>query len=142
MAEFIYRDEQTVESGQNVLFNESVIRGNCKVVHRAGSGIVTLKGTGKSCCDRNVYRVHFNGNMAIPTGETLGEITLAITLAGEPLGGGVMLARPTGAELYFNVSAEVLIELPGRCCETVAVRNLSPIPVLVENANIIVERVG
>jgi hypothetical protein len=35
---------QTVNAGQNVLFTETAVKGNCSIVHREGSGLVTLRG--------------------------------------------------------------------------------------------------
>jgi hypothetical protein len=35
---------QTVASNQNVLFTETAVRGNCSILHRQGSGLVTLRG--------------------------------------------------------------------------------------------------
>ena len=79
---------QTVAPQANVLFAETPVR-DCRgqIVHREGSGIVTLRGAPN--CAR--YKVSFGANVAIPTGGTVGPISLAITLDGEPLGSATMI---------------------------------------------------
>lgn len=132
MAEFVTATTQTVEPNANVLFTDTVVEPCCKVRHRKGSGIFTLKG--------GRYLVSFDANIAIPTGETLGQATLALSLNGEPLPGGTMTVRPTGADLFFNVSKALEIDVPCNCCYTLSVRNISPVDVDVDDANLITQR--
>ena len=129
MAEFVNALPQTVGVNENVLFSDTVIEPCCKVRHREGSGIFTLKG--------GRYLVSFNGNIAIPTGSALGQATLAVSLNGETLQGGVMTARPTGNDLFFNVSAFLEVEVPCNCCYTLSVRNTSAVPLTVDDANLV-----
>ena len=44
MAEFTNVALQTVAAGQNVVFTETPICGGAGIVHRDGSGVVTLRG--------------------------------------------------------------------------------------------------
>lgn len=140
MAEFTAAVLQTVESGANVLFTETPVRGNACIYHREGSGIVRLQGARNQC--RALYKVTFGGNVAIPAGGTVGPIKLAITVDGEPLGSATMIETPAAAEDFSNVFAAVLIAAECGCCVTVGVRNIGPDPVDVQNANMIVERVA
>jgi hypothetical protein len=71
---------QEVAENQNVLFTDTVICGNPSIVHRGGSGLVTLRGLTNQC--RAQYKVTFGGNIAIPTGGTVEEISLALTIDG------------------------------------------------------------
>lgn len=130
---------QTVAANGNVLFNETPVR-DCRgqIVHRAGSGIVTLRGAQ----NRARYKVSFGANVAIPTGGTVAPITLAITLDGEPLGSATMIVTPAAVGDLWNVYASVFVDVPCTCCVTVGVRNISTDPVDVQNANLIVERVA
>lgn len=130
---------QLVEAGQNVLFTETAVR-SCKpcVKHRDGAGIVTLRGLTNQCNAR--FRVGFSGNIAIPTGGTVGEISLAIAIEGEPLQSTRMRVTPAAIDNYFNVSAQADICVPRGCCASVAVENTSGVPVNVQNANLIVTR--
>ena len=131
---------QTVNENQNVLFTDSVICGNCSMTHRNGSGLVTLRGVTNQCRAR--YKVTFGGNIAIPTGGTVGEISLAISLDGEPMGTTTMIATPAAVEEFANVFSAIFIDVPRGCCVTVGVRNTSDQAIDVQNANLIVERVA
>lgn len=140
MAEFTAVMLQTVEAGANVLFTETPVRGNACIYHREGSGIVRLQGARNQC--RALYKVTFGANVAIPEGGTVGPITLAITVDGEPLGIATMIETPAAAEAFSNVFAAVLIAAECGCCVTVGVRNVGTDAVDVQNANLIVDRVA
>lgn len=131
---------QTVNENQNVLFTDSVISGNCSITHRDGSGLVTLRGLTNQCRAR--FKVTFGGNIAVPTGGTVGAISLAISLDGEPIPTTTMTVVPAAVEDYWNVFSAIFIEVPRGCCSTVGVRNISGIPINVQNANLIIERVA
>lgn len=129
---------QTVNAGQNVYFTDTVICGNNSITHRNNSGLVTLRGLTDQCRAR--YRVTFGGNIAIPTGGTVGAIQLAIAIQGEAVPATTMIVTPAAVENFFNVHADTFIEVPRGCCITVAVENTSTVAVLVENANLTVVR--
>lgn len=138
MAEFTNVALQTVAAGQNVVFTETPICGGQGIVHRDGSGVVTLRGLTNQCRAR--YRVSFGANIAIPTGGTVAPISLAIALSGEPLGSATMIETPAAVETFSNVYASVFVDVPRGCCLTVAVENTSAEPISVQNANLIVTR--
>ena len=131
---------QEVAENQNVLFTDTVIYGNPSIVHRGGSGLVTLRGLTNQC--RAQYKVTFGGNIAIPTGGTVEEISLALTIDGEPLGSATMIETPAAVEEFSNVFGAVYIAVPRGCCLTVGVRNTSAQAINVQNANLIVERIA
>lgn len=137
--EIVSNPIQLVEQGQNVQFTETAVR-SCKpcVKHREGSGIVTLRGLTNQCNAR--FRVSFSGNIAVPTGGTVGEISLAVAIEGEPLQSTRMRATPAAVDNYFNVSAQADICVPRGCCASVAVENTSGQAINVQNANLIVTR--
>lgn len=137
--EIVSNPIQLVEQGQNVQFTETAVR-SCKpcVKHREGSGIVTLRGLTNQCNAR--FRLSFSGNIAIPTGGTVGEISLAIAIEGEPLQSTRMRVTPAAVDNYFNVSAQADICVPRGCCASVAVENTSGQAINVQNANLIVTR--
>ena len=141
MAEFTSNALQTVEVGQNVLFTETPIC--CRkgfVVHREGAGIVTLRGVTNQCFAR--YKVTFGGNIALPADGTVGEISLAISLNGEPIPTTTMIETPAAVEEFSNVFSAIFVDVPHGCCYTLAVRNTSDQAIDVQNANLIVERVA
>ena len=131
---------QTVASNQNVLFTETAVRGNCSIIHREGSGLVTLRGITDQCRAR--YRVSFGGNVAIPTGGVVGPITLALAINGEAMGPATMISTPAAVEEFNNVFASVYLNVPQGCCYTISVVNLSEDDIDVQNANLIAERVA
>ena len=131
---------QEVAENQNVLFTDTVICGGPSIVHRGGSGLVTLRGLTNQC--RAQYKVTFGGNIAIPTGGTVEEISIALTIDGEPLGSATMIETPAAVEEFSNVFGAVYIAVPRGCCLTVGVRNTSAQAINVQNANLIVERIA
>ena len=131
---------QTVAANQNVLFTETAVPGSCSILHRDGSGLVTLRGLTRQCRAR--FKVTFGGNIAIPTTGAVGSIRLAIAIDGEPVPTTTMIATPSSGEEYFNVFSAIYLDVPAGCCITIAVENISTQPILVQNANLIVERVA
>ena len=133
---------QTVAVDENVLFNNGCRA--CRkgfIQHRDDSGIFFLKGASNGC--RAVYRVTFNGNIAIATGGTVEPISVALTINGEALGNATATVTPTVVEAFFNVSVTTFIEIPCGCCVTVSVKNVSDTTAIdVVNANIIFDRVA
>ena len=138
--EIIANAVQTVPANQNVLFTNTVTCGNCSIVHRDGSGLITLRGITNQCRAR--YKVTFGGNIAIPTGGTVESISLALSINGEAIPSTTMIVTPAAVEEYFNVFSAIFIDVPRDCCLTVSVRNASTQDVLVQNANLIAERVA
>ena len=139
MAEYSYAAVQTVEAGQNVLFNETPVAPSRCIVHRDGSGIVTLRGL-TNCQCRARFRVSFGANIAIPTGGTVGAISVALAIAGEPLPASKAIVTPADADNYFNTYIDTFVDVPAGCCVTVAVENTSDQAISVQNANLIVTR--
>ena len=140
MAEFTGILLQTVEENDNVLFTETPICPTKGITHREGSGIVRVSCNGSQCRAR--YLVAFSGNIQIPTGGTVGEISVSIAIDGEPLASTQMIVTPAAVENFFNVSAQAYIDVPCGCCVTVSVENTSDQAIEVQNANLIVVRVA
>lgn len=131
---------QTVAEGANVLFTDEVTSGNCSILHRDGSGLVTLRGLTNQCRAR--FRVSFGGNIAVPTGGTIGPISIAIAVNGEPVAATTMISTPAAVEEYNNVFGAIFLDVPRDCCSQISVRNLSTQDIEIQNANLIVERVA
>lgn len=138
--EIIANALQLVGENQNVLFTDDVTCGNCSIMHRPGSGLVTLRGVTDQCRAR--FKVTFGGNIAIPTGGTVGPISLAISLEGEPMASTTMIATPAAVENFWNIFSAIFVDVPRGCCVSVGVRNISDQEINVQNANLIVERVA
>lgn len=133
---------QTVESNQNVIFTDTVVCGNCSIIHRDGSGLVSLRGLTNQCRAR--FKVSFGGNVAIPATGTLGPISLALAINGETVATTTMISTPAAVEEFNNVFSSIFINVP-RCSDyQVSVKNISAdaLAIDVQNANLIIERVA
>jgi hypothetical protein len=148
MAGYSTNAVQTVNPGETVVFTTTDVACNRGFVrHRNGTGNFLLAGyvpmqTG-CCCNRQRtanYFVDFAANIAVPTGETVGPISLAISIDGATDPTSTMIVTPAAVEQFFNVSRAIYVDIFKGCCESVAVRNTSSIPILVENANIVFSR--
>lgn len=159
MAEFTYNPVQTVQPNQPVVLNTSIGCPRGYVLHRNESGIVTLRGiVNNACANFARYQVTFNGNIAIPDGGTVGPISVALALDGEPILTSRAIVTPAATatdppttENFFNVTSTAIITVPKCCCFNVSVENTSesatpattPAPaILVQNANLTVARIA
>lgn len=151
MAEFTYNPIQLVAAGQNVILNDSIRCNKGYVLHREESGLVILRGivnNPQGCFAR--YQVAFNGNIAVPEGGTVGPISVALAIDGEPILTSRAIVTPAAVDEYFNVTSTAFITVPRGCCFTLAVENTSlgadaatPAPSInVQNANLVVQRIA
>lgn len=151
MAEYVYNLVQTVQPNQPVLLNSSIPCNKGYVYHREGSGLLTLRGivnNPSSCFAR--YQVTFNGNIAVPTDGTVGEIAIALAINGEPIQTSKAIVTPAAVDQYFNVTSTAIITVPRGCCFNVSVENVSvgataadtPTAINVQNANLVVSRIA
>ena len=154
MAEYTNNPVQRVEPGQNVILNDNIPCRRGYVLHRNESGIVILRGITINCFAR--YQVVFNGNIAVPSDQEIGPISVSLAIDGEP----VLTSRaivtpadvaedpPTPAN-FFNVTSTAIVTVPQGCCFTVAIENTSAgtdggvaPAILVQNANMTVSRIA
>ena len=126
MAEYVsYQNPQLVAPDQNVLLIDTIPCNKGYVIHRNGSGILTLRGITNGCARFARYQVTFNGNIAIPTDGTVGAIATALTLDGEELQSSRAIVTPAAVEQYFNVTNTAIVTVPAGCCTTLAVENVN-----------------
>ena len=151
MAEFTYNPIQVVPVGQNVLLNTTIGCNKGYVLHREGSGLVTLRGIvncPSNCFAR--YQVTFNANIAVPENGTVGAIAIALAIDGEPILTSRAIVTPAAVDEYFNVTSTAIITVPKGCCFNVAVENVSEgataadpgTAINVQNANMTVSRIA
>lgn len=156
MPEYVASQIQAVQARDNVLFTDTPVP--CTkgfVIHREGSGIVTLKGCTPNCAAR--YFVAFSANVALPTATTPavaaadpapaavvpeGSIALAIAVDGEPLPGATALSTPAAAGQYNNIAIFAYVSVPRGCCAQIAIENAGTETIDVRNANLLVTRVA
>ena len=142
MAEFTSNALQNVAVGQNVLFTETAVPCNRGyVLHREGSGVITLRGAVNNPCGNFArYKISFGGNIAIPTDGTVGPISIALAINGEPVPTSSSIVTPTAVNAFWNVFDSLYVNVPKGCCLTIAVENTSTQSIDIQNANIIIER--
>lgn len=139
MAQFTNVFLQQIAANANAVFSETPVAASSCINHREGSGIVTLRGMTSQCRAR--YLVQFNGNIAIPTGGTVGPISIALAVEGEALGSATATVTPAAVTDEFNVSAAAYVDVPRGCCTTLAVKNINAQTIELQNASLIVTRV-
>ena len=147
MAEWSANAVQTVNPGEAIVFTNNPVPCTRKLVRlRDGTGAFRLKGyvayRGGPCKapDTAVYLVDFGANIAVPTGQTVGAISVAVMVDGVTVPASTMTVTPAAVEEFFNVSAAINAQVDRGCCQTVSIRNTSDIPILVQNANVIFSR--
>lgn len=139
MAEFTAVATQTVAQNSNLIWTDTPVPGNCSIIHREGSGLVTLRALPNGQC-RSRFKVTFGANLAAVTAASA--VSLAVAINGEPVSSSAMIVTPAAVGEYFNVSSSVYLDIPTNCCSQISVENISAQSVSVQNANLIVERVA
>lgn len=142
-AEYSTSADQTIQPGASALFDLSPAP--CReglIYHRDGSALFRLAspsvlncGVRNSCCCRfpvASYDVSFHGNVALPaTGTVADPVSLALSLDGEIDPGSYMFAPFSETEVFANVGAGIVADVPWLCrCGTIALRNTSTQPVI------------
>lgn len=141
MAEWSNNAVQVVAPGEAIVFTENPVP--CRqglIRHRDDTGSFLLSGRSACPCNKVNYLVDFGANIAVDEGGTAGEISVAIAIDGTTIPASTMAVTPAAAEEYMNVSRAINASIWGGCCETISVRNVSDQNILVQNANIIIDR--
>ena len=137
MAEFTSTIQQVAE-GQNAVLDVDVIKSRC-VSHRTGSGLICVDNSGCDCKPAR-YKVFVKANISIPTGGTVGPISLGIALNGEIVQSSIAPDTPAAAGDEFSVAIEEIINA-GKCPVNIAVRNPNTETIQISDLTVIVERI-
>jgi len=137
MAEFTSTIQQ-VAAGQNAVLDVDVIKSRC-VSHRTGSGLICVDNSGCDCKPAR-YKVFVKANISIPTGGTVGPISLGIALNGEIVQSSIATVTPAAAGDEFSVATEEIINA-GKCPVNIAVRNPNTQTIQISDLVVIVERI-
>lgn len=139
MAEFTASAVQTVNPGETVIFDVTVYNGGCNGLnHRDGSGEFLIAGgptpVGPCCCRQDTREVptSYKANIAVPTGGTVGAISMAIAVDGATLPYTTMTVTPAAVEEFFNIAVTTNTPVWKGCCQSVTIRNTSDQPILVQ----------
>lgn len=149
-AEYLANASQEVALNAPVLFTASIpCRSGC-VYHEDETGVFILRGKTNQCFA--TYQVTFNGNVAIPTGGTVGPVALAIAVNGEPRVTSRAILTPAAVEEYGNLTSTAIIKVPQGCCFSLSVEYVNgsvddpafvPTPTIdVINANLVIDRIA
>lgn len=143
MAEYVYPEVQTVSPNQGALLQDSIPCTRGYVIHRNGSGIITLRGIVNNPCAKYAqYKVGFEADIAIPSTGTVGAISMAFAIDGEVIPATIATVTPTATEAYFHVSGQKTVQVPAGCCYTLIIENNSDQDILVQHLNVPVSRVA
>lgn len=146
MAEYSANAVQTVNPGETIVFTNAPVPCEKGYVRwREGSGVFLLSGANarRSCrCNpaSATYLARFGCNVAVPTGETVGAITVAIALDGNTIADTTMEVTPAAVEEFWNIGRVTNVPVWANCCQSMSIRNTSDIPILVSNANVVFSR--
>lgn len=147
---------QTVALNNPILFNDSIPCMSGRVYHDDGNGTFQLRGLNRMCqcgCQRlTEYQVTFVGNIAIPTGGTVGPIAIALAIGGEPIQSSRGIVTPAAVDQYGNVTSTKIVKIPWGCCPTLSVEYVNgsvndptfvPTPIIsVVDGNLVIEPVN
>lgn len=149
-AEYVANAVQEVGLNTPVIFSASIPRTRGCVYHEDESGIFILRSQPADSCNYFAqYRVTFNGNIAIPTGGTVGPIAMALTVNGEPKLTSRAIYTPAAVDQYGNVTCTSIVKVPKGCCYSIAVESVSAsndpsvtpaLSINVQNANLTISR--
>lgn len=137
MAEFTSIIQQ-VAAGQNAILDTDVIKSRC-VSHRTGSGLICVDNSGCDCKPAR-YKVFVKANISIPTGGTVGAISIGIALNGEIVQSSIATVTPAATGDEFSVATEEIINA-GKCPVNIAVRNPNTQTIQISDLTVIVERI-
>ena len=150
MAEYLANTTQLVELNQPINFSASIPCSQGNVVHEDETGIFILRGATPNCFAR--YQVTYNGNIAVPTGGTVGPIAVAVAVNGEARTTSRAIVTPAAVEEYNNVTSTAIVTVPRGCCFSISVRAVSgivddatgtPAPSInVTNSNLVITRMA
>lgn len=125
---------QTVAVNSSVLFGSTRVKTGCTVRHENDSGRFTILKPG-------IYKISYNGNVAVPTGETLAPISLQLYQDGEPIPGTKVTYTPAALDTVGTVAATTLVKVLPCCnCSDISLRNVGTSNISLTDANIVITR--
>lgn len=131
---------QELQPGQSATFTATVVPCNRGIVNHSDESPTFVLAGSKCRRHKANYFVDFAANIAVLTGETVGEISVSLSLDGAALPASTMIVTPAAVEQFFNISRAMTVPVFSNCCQTLTVTNTSTIPIAMSNANIVIDR--
>lgn len=142
MAEYIGINEQTVNPGTHAILTTSIGCPKGFIIHREGSGIITLRGIVNDCNRFARYSVIAKSNIAVSTGETVGEISIGLSVNGEILPESIGAVTPAAVEVFNYAGAIADVTIPIGCCWNLTLDNNSDIPIIMRNTIVKITKIA
>ena len=149
-AEYLANAVQEVALNAPLTFTASIPCARGYVYHEDETGIFILRGPRNGQCFAT-YQIVFNGNVAIPTGGTVGPVAIALAVTGEPRPTSRAIYTPAAIEEYGNLTSTAIVKVPCGCCFTLSVEYVAattdpsvdiPDAIEVQNANLVISRIA
>lgn len=148
MAVYSANAVQTIQPNGYAVFTATVVPCDRGLIgHSDDTPIFSLDGwrpDSGCCCNRNnptLYETCLNLNAALSEGATVAPIQIAISVEGVAIPLTLMETTPAAVQEFEHLSLSCAqIPILRRCCQTVAVQNLSTQPIDVRNMFITFER--
>ena len=150
MAEYLANAVQSVNLNEPIIFTASIPCNKGYIYHEDETGVFILRGITNNCFAR--YQVTLDANIALPTGADVTPLATGITENGELRPTSRAIVTPGAAQEYNHVTSTAIITVPRGCCFQVAVRAVNPYnngdtgtpptAILVQNANLIINRIA
>lgn len=121
---------QTVLLNSPILFSDSIPCMRNRIYHNNGDGTFILRGMNRRqrcCCQVPLteYQVTFAGNIAIPTGGTVGPIAVALAIGGEVIEASRSIATPAAVGEYSTVVSTRIVKVPWASYPSLSVEYVS-----------------
>lgn len=132
MEKYTFAALQTIPAAGVATLNPTEYCCGCGAVRQTETGVIRLSGI----CGRlkTQYHIMFDANVAIPTGGTVGPITISILLDGVPLPASTAIVTPAAAEEFWHISLNDLVDVCFGDSVTIGIRNESGAPINMQNA--------
>lgn len=150
-AEYSIVTPQTVAPNQPAVFLNAPCPCSEGFIFRKSGGVFLLASNAPnntcSCGCRRIYEtdyeVEVHANIEIPTGGTVEEIRLALSVDGVIDPASIMSFTPAAVETAGNVGTSIIVSVPSICgCDSVAVVNASTQDITINNASLVFDYAG
>lgn len=125
--EFSYAEEQLIAAGGNAVLNNSILCPYGLVFQDNGTGLINLRGIPNNMCSQWAqYQITAQGNIAIPTGGTVGAISVAFVENGGEIQSAKSIATPAAVNEFWPFFINKIVTVRKGCCPIFLIKNALP----------------